>query len=61
MTAKAEMLQAIDSMPDDASYEEIAQQIEFIAKVKRGRIQAQRGEGAPLEDVLKQIPQWVTK
>jgi len=61
MTAKAEVLQTIGNMPDDVSYDEIARQIEFIAKVKRGMEQAERGEGRSLDDVLKQIPQWITK
>jgi len=61
MTAKAEVLQTIGNMPDDASYEEIARQVDFIAKVKRGMEQAERGEGKPLDDIVKQIPQWITK
>lgn len=61
MTAKAEVLQTIGNMPDDVSYEEIARQVDFIAKVKRGMEQAERGEGKPLDDVVKQIPQWITK
>lgn len=61
MTAKAEVLQTIGNMPDDVSYEEIARQVDFIAKVKRGMEQAERGEGKPLDDVVKQIPQWITE
>ncbi|HMJ64113.1 MAG TPA: hypothetical protein VK615_02090 [Candidatus Binatia bacterium] len=61
MTAKAEVLQAIGDMPDDASYDEIARRIEFITKVKKGMEQARRGEGTPVEEVMQQIPKWVSK
>lgn len=61
MSAKAEVLQAIGDMPDNASYEDIARRVDFIAKVKKGLEQAARGEGVPVEEVLQQIPKWISK
>jgi len=61
MSAKGEVLQAIGEMPDNASYEEIARRVDFIAKVKRGIEQSARGEGTPLEEVMQQIPRWISK
>jgi predicted transcriptional regulator len=61
MTAKAEVLQAVGDMPDNASYEEIARRIDFIAKVKRGMEQAARGEGTPVQEVIQQIPKWISQ
>jgi predicted transcriptional regulator len=61
MTAKAEVIQAIGDMPDNASYEEIARRIDFIAKVKKGLEQAERGEGVPVQEVKQQIPKWISQ
>jgi predicted transcriptional regulator len=61
MTAKAEVLQAIGDMPENASFEDIARRIDFIAKVKKGLEQAERGEGTPLQEVKRQIPKWISQ
>lgn len=48
-------------LPDDASLLDIAREIEFIAGVREGFAQLDRGEGTPLEEVAQQLPQWITK
>ncbi len=61
MTAKAEVLEIIKKLPETVSYEEIARRIELLAGIRDAREQIERGEGIPLEDVLREIPSWVTK
>ena len=51
----------VKRLPDDASLRDIAREIEFIAGVREGFEQLDRGEGSPLEEVAKQLPQWITK
>ncbi len=62
MTAKAHVLEAVKKLPETATYEEIAKRVELLAAVREAQEQIQRGEGIPLEDVLREIsPAWVTK
>lgn len=61
MTAKATVLDAIEKLPDSASYEEIVRQIEFMAKVQNGMEQFRRGEGVSLEVVRQQVSSWASK
>jgi hypothetical protein len=46
----------IGRLPDDASLLDIAREIEFIASVREGFAQLDRGEGRPLEDVARELP-----
>lgn len=48
----------IRKLPDHASLHEIAREIEFIAGVREGFEQLERGEGVLAEDVRKMIPSW---
>ncbi len=61
MTAKAEVLDVIHKLPETASFGEIAKRIELLAAIREAQEQIKRGEGIPLEDVLREIPSWVTK
>jgi predicted transcriptional regulator len=61
MTAKAHVLEMIQKLPDEASYEEIAREIDLVAGIREAQEQIARGEGMSVEEVLKQIPTWITK
>ena len=45
-------------LPEDASLEEIAREIELLAGIKVARDQARRSEGIPAEDARKLIDTW---
>jgi predicted transcriptional regulator len=59
MTQKAIVLDAINELPDDASIEEIADRVEFLAAVQKGLDQLDRGEGIPHEEIKKQLASWL--
>jgi hypothetical protein len=61
MTAKAQVLEAVKKLPETATYEEIAKRIELLAAIREAQDEIARGQGVPLEDVLREIPSWVTK
>lgn len=61
MTAKATVLDAILKLPNSATYEDIAHLIELLAAVREAQEQFQRGEGIPLENVLRETQSWVAK
>ena len=60
MTEKEIVLATIQSLPDDCSIEEIAERIEFMAAVRKGLDQLDRGESIPHEEVKKQLASWLT-
>jgi hypothetical protein len=55
------VMDLIGRLPEDATLLEIAKEIEFVAGVREGFAQLDRGEGVPLEEVEKQLRSWITK
>lgn len=55
MTQKRLVLEAISDLPDEASLEEIAARVEFLAAIQKGLDQLDRGEGIPHEEVKRQL------
>ena len=60
MTEKDIVLETIHTLPDDCSLEEIAERIEFMAAVRKGLDQLDRGEGIPHDEVKRQLASWLT-
>ncbi len=54
-------IDVIKKLPEDASLHEIAREIEFVAGIREGFEQLQRGEGVDAEEVRKLIPSWIVK
>ena len=48
-------------IPDDASLSEIAREIEFVAAVRKGLEELDRGEEIPIEQVERELPSWIIK
>ncbi len=48
-------------LPDDVSLQQIAREVEFVAGVREGLGQLDRGEGVDIEKVEKMIESWTTK
>jgi len=61
MSNKEIVMDLIGRLPEDATLLEIAKEIEFVAGVREGFAQLDRGEGVPLEEVEKQLRSWITK
>jgi predicted transcriptional regulator len=57
MPAKAMVLEAIQKLPDESTFEEIRARIEFIAGVREGLDQIERGEVVPLDEAERDIDQ----
>ena len=51
----------IQKLPENVSLHDIAREIEFIAGVREGFEQMERGEGIPADEVRKMVPSWITK
>lgn len=48
-------------LPDDVSLQQIAREVEFIAGVREGLTQLDRGEGVEIDKVETLIQAWTTK
>jgi hypothetical protein len=61
MTAKRLVLNTVEQLPDDVSFEEITKRLEVIAAIQKGLDSLDRGEGKPIDEVEKLMSSWTTK
>lgn len=61
MTNKEIVEALLQRLPDGASLHDIAREIEFIAAVRQGLAELDRGEQIPIEDVERELPSWIVK
>jgi predicted transcriptional regulator len=60
VTQKELVIDAIGDLPSDASLDEIADRVEFLAAVQKGINQLDRGEGIPHAEIKKLLAAWLT-
>jgi predicted transcriptional regulator len=60
MTQKELVLDAISELPDEASLDDIAERVEFLATIQKGLDQLDRGEGISHEEIKRQLATWLT-
>lgn len=51
----------LQRIPEDASLRDIAREIEFIAAVRHGLSELDRGEHIPIEEVERELPSWIIR
>ena len=51
----------LQRIPEGASLHDIAQEIEFVAAVRQGLAELDRGEQIPIEDIERELPSWIIK
>jgi predicted transcriptional regulator len=61
MTNKQIVEDLLQRLPEGASLHDIAREIEFIAAVRQGLSELNRGESIPIEDVERELPSWVIR
>jgi predicted transcriptional regulator len=54
-------LESIQRLPADASLQAIAERLEFLAGIRKGLDQIERGETVPHEEVKRQLATWLAK
>ena len=62
MVTKAQMLEAIQALPDDASYHDLLSELDrldFIDAVERGLAAADAGDGISQDEVERRVAQWL--
>jgi len=61
MSDKQLALDSIERLPADASLDAIAERVEFLAALRKGLDQIERGETVPHEEVKRQLATWLSK
>ena len=61
MSQKEIVLDAIQELPDDASIDQIADRVEFLAVIQKGIDDIDRGDTVPHEEIKKQLAAWLTE
>lgn len=60
MSTKAILLEVAEKLPPDATLADAIYELEFRQAVEQGLGELDRGEGVPLEEAGKRIPQWIS-
>ncbi len=60
MTSKEIAIKTIEQLPEDASWEDIQERINFIAAVRKGIRELDEGKGIPHEKVTEEFAEWLT-
>jgi len=61
MSDKQLALDSIGRLPADASLDVIAERVDFLAAIRKGLDQIERGETVPHEEVKRQLATWLSK
>ena len=59
MSTREAVQTILKQLPSDVSLHEVAREIEFIAAVREGMAELDRGEGLPLQQVREELRTWV--
>ena len=61
MSDKQLALESIQRLPEDTNLDTIAERLEFLAGIRKGLDQIERGETVSHEEVKRQLATWLTK
>ena len=61
MTSKQIVEDLLQRVPDNASLQDIAREIEFIAAVQQGVAELDHGERIPIEEIERELPSWIIR
>ena len=61
MTDKEAVIDALSRMPENASLEEITEELQIMAGVRRGLADIAAGRTKPQEEVKQLVESWVTQ
>jgi len=61
MTNKQIVEDLLQRIPEGASLHDIAREIEFIAAVRQGLTELDRGDRIPIDEVERELPSWIIR
>ena len=59
MTTKQKLIEAVQSLPEDASYEDAMERLVFLAKIERGLKQADAGQTVSHDKIKQKMKRWL--
>lgn len=60
MVTKEQMVEAIRSLPDDATVDDAIERLYLLAEIDLGIAQIESGQGIPHDEALRRVSQWLT-
>lgn len=60
MKTKEIAIKTIQELPEDATWEDIQERINFVAAVRRGLRELDEGKGIPHDRVREEFAEWLT-
>ena len=60
MTAKDIAINSIAALPEDATWDDVQERINFVAGVRKGLRELDEGKGIPHDRVKEEFAQWLT-
>ena len=60
MTTKEIALKTIEQLPENASWEDIQERINFVVAVRKGLRELDKGKGIPHKKVKEEFAEWLT-
>ena len=61
MSDKQLVVELLNRLPADAKLQDIGREIKFLAAIREGEEQADRGEVVPHEQVKREFASWISK
>ena len=61
MSTKQIVHDLLERLPEDVSLQDVAREIEWIARVRKAREEAARGEGVAAEKAKELVDSWVSR
>jgi predicted transcriptional regulator len=60
MTTKEIAIKSIEELPEDATWEDIQERINFVAGIRRGLRELDEGKGIPHEKLREEFREWLS-
>lgn len=60
MTIKEMAIRSIEELPEDATWEDVQERINFMAGVRKGLRELDQGKGIPHEKIREEFREWLS-
>jgi predicted transcriptional regulator len=60
MTTKEVAIHTIEELPEDATWDDVQERINFVVGVRKGLRELDEGKGIPHDRVREEFAQWLT-
>jgi hypothetical protein len=61
MTVKELAIDTLKNLPDDATWEDVKERIEFVASIRKALQELDEGKGIPHAQIEKESSSWITE